>query len=40
MFLDADAQLEKYQVLLSRMETIALGGEHSRNFIHTIALSL
>ncbi|MFI7366426.1 helix-turn-helix domain-containing protein [Streptomyces sp. NPDC050149] len=40
VFLDTDSQLEKYRVLLSRMETIALDREDSRNFIHTIALSL
>ncbi|MEE4489249.1 helix-turn-helix domain-containing protein [Streptomyces sp. BE230] len=40
VFLDTDSQLEKYQVLLRRMETIALGREESRSFIHTIALSL
>ncbi|MFI6862929.1 helix-turn-helix domain-containing protein [Streptomyces sp. NPDC050421] len=40
VFLDSASQLAKYQVLLNRMETIALGREQSRNFIHTIALSL
>ncbi|MEU1438346.1 helix-turn-helix transcriptional regulator [Streptomyces sp. NPDC005786] len=40
VFLDTDPQLEKYRVLLNRMESIALGREESRTFIHTIALSL
>ncbi|MEU2247362.1 helix-turn-helix transcriptional regulator [Streptomyces sp. NPDC019224] len=40
VFLDTEPQLAKYRVLLSRMETIALDREDSRNFIHTIALSL
>ncbi|MET7644420.1 helix-turn-helix transcriptional regulator [Streptomyces sp. NPDC005426] len=40
VFLDSDSQLRKYLVLLGRMETIALDREDSRNFIHTIALSL
>ncbi|MEV7403603.1 helix-turn-helix transcriptional regulator [Streptomyces sp. NPDC091267] len=40
VFLDTEPQLDKYRVLLSRMETIALGREDSRNFIHDIALSL
>lgn len=40
VFLDTGSQLEKYRVLLSRMENIALDREDSRNLIHTIALSL
>ncbi|MEW2179797.1 helix-turn-helix transcriptional regulator [Streptomyces sp. NPDC005406] len=40
VFLDTEPQLVKYRVLLSRMESIALDREDSRNFIHTIALSL
>lgn len=40
VFLDTDSQVEKYRVLLSRMEAIALDPEDSRNFIHTIARSL
>lgn len=40
VFLDTEPQLAKYRVLLSRMETIALGREDSRNFIHNIVLSL
>ncbi|MGW0824840.1 helix-turn-helix domain-containing protein [Streptomyces sp. NPDC002845] len=36
----AEAQLDKYRVLLERMETTALGPEESRDFIRTIVQSL
>ncbi|WP_405698019.1 hypothetical protein [Streptomyces sp. NBC_01185] len=38
--MDAEEQLQKYRVLLSRIEAIALAPEQSREFIHTIARSL
>ncbi|WP_369247587.1 helix-turn-helix domain-containing protein [Streptomyces sp. R41] len=38
--IDAEAQLDKYRVLLERMEGIALGPRESREFIHTIAQDL
>ncbi|NED91695.1 helix-turn-helix domain-containing protein [Streptomyces sp. SID11233] len=40
VFLDTETQLDKYRVLLSRMLTLALGPEDSRDFIHNIAHSL
>jgi transcriptional regulator with XRE-family HTH domain len=40
VFLDAEAQLEKYRVLLSRMEATALDHDSSRDFIHTIVRNL
>ncbi|MFF9403231.1 helix-turn-helix domain-containing protein [Streptomyces sp. NPDC014744] len=40
VFLDAEAQLEKYRVLLGRMETTALDRDKSRSFIHNIARDL
>ncbi|MEW2488961.1 helix-turn-helix transcriptional regulator [Streptomyces sp. NPDC048411] len=40
VFLDAEAQLEKYRVLLGRMESTALDRDKSRDFIHNIARSL
>ncbi|TWG04610.1 hypothetical protein FHX80_113079 [Streptomyces brevispora] len=40
VFLDSAAQLEKYRVLLGRMESTALGETESRAFIHDIAHSL
>ncbi|MFC9948284.1 helix-turn-helix domain-containing protein [Streptomyces pratensis] len=40
VFLDAEAQLEKYGVLLRRIEAIALTPEKSREFVHTIARNL
>lgn len=40
VFLDAEPQLEKYRVLLGRMEATALGRDKSRNFIHNIARDL
>lgn len=40
VFLDAEAQLQKYRVLLSRIEAIALAPAKSRDFIHTIARNL
>ncbi|MEU6015035.1 helix-turn-helix transcriptional regulator [Streptomyces sp. NPDC047515] len=40
VFLDAEAQLEKYRVLLGRMEATALDPEASRDFIHNIARDL
>ncbi|MFE0120625.1 helix-turn-helix domain-containing protein [[Kitasatospora] papulosa] len=40
VFLDAEEQLQKYRVLLSRIEAIALSPEKSRDFIHTIARNL
>ncbi|MEV7618486.1 helix-turn-helix transcriptional regulator [Streptomyces sp. NPDC089799] len=39
-FLDAEAQLSKYRVLLERMEATALGPEDSRTFITEIAQRL
>ncbi|MCX4788204.1 MULTISPECIES: helix-turn-helix domain-containing protein [unclassified Streptomyces] len=40
VFLDAEAQLEKYRVLLGRMEATALDRDGSRDFIHNIARDL
>ncbi|MFI6124843.1 helix-turn-helix domain-containing protein [Streptomyces sp. NPDC051064] len=40
VFLDAEAQLQKYRVLLGRIEAIALAPAKSRDFIHTIARNL
>ncbi|MFF1835325.1 helix-turn-helix domain-containing protein [Streptomyces sp. NPDC058231] len=40
VFLDAAAQLEKYRVLLGRMESTALSRDKSRDFIHNVARSL
>ncbi|MFJ1550306.1 helix-turn-helix domain-containing protein [Streptomyces sp. NPDC088246] len=40
VFLDTEAQLEKYRVLLGRMEATALDCDKSRNFIHNIARDL
>ncbi|MDI3419533.1 helix-turn-helix domain-containing protein [Streptomyces luteolus] len=39
-FVDAEAQLGKYRVLLDRMETSALKPDESRDFIHQIARDL
>lgn len=36
VFLDAEAQLRMYRVLLDRMESLALTPEHSREFIHKL----
>ncbi|MCX4989989.1 MULTISPECIES: helix-turn-helix transcriptional regulator [unclassified Streptomyces] len=38
--LDAEAQLDKYRVLLERMTGLALGPHESREFIHAIAQDL
>ncbi|OIK05561.1 helix-turn-helix domain-containing protein [Streptomyces monashensis] len=40
VFLDAEAQLAKYRVLLDRMEAAALAPEESRSFIHTMLKDL
>ncbi|MFE4691590.1 helix-turn-helix domain-containing protein [Streptomyces sp. NPDC056749] len=40
VFLDEETQLQKYRVLLSRIEAIALSPEKSRDFIHTVARNL
>lgn len=40
VFLDTEAQLQKYRVLLSRIEAIALAPAKSRDFVHTIARNL
>ncbi|MFF2330172.1 MULTISPECIES: helix-turn-helix domain-containing protein [unclassified Streptomyces] len=40
VFLDAEAQLEKYRALLGRMEATALDRDASRDFIHTIVRDL
>ncbi|MFD0295881.1 helix-turn-helix domain-containing protein [Streptomyces sp. NPDC127118] len=40
VFLDAEDQLEKYRVLLGRMETTALDHDGSRDFIHNILRDL
>ncbi|MFI1796946.1 helix-turn-helix domain-containing protein [Streptomyces sp. NPDC020379] len=40
VLLDAEAQLNKYRVLLDRMEAIALKESESRDFIHNIAQQL
>jgi transcriptional regulator with XRE-family HTH domain len=40
VFLDAEAQLSKYRVLLERMEAKALPPEKSRDLIHSIAQDL
>ncbi|MEU0135032.1 hypothetical protein ABZ172_13560 [Streptomyces sp. NPDC006296] len=37
---DAEAQLQKYRTLLSRIEDIALAPERSRDFVHTIGRNL
>ncbi|NSL43425.1 helix-turn-helix transcriptional regulator [Streptomyces sp. 8P21H-1] len=39
-FVDAEAQLNTYRVLLDRMESVALSPERSRDFIHAIAQDL
>ncbi|MER5183668.1 helix-turn-helix transcriptional regulator [Streptomyces sp. NPDC002896] len=40
VFLDAEAQLDKYRVLLDRMETTALSPKESRDFIHKVVQDL
>jgi transcriptional regulator with XRE-family HTH domain len=40
VFLDAEAQLDKYRVLLDRMEATALSPEESRDFIHKVIQDL
>ena len=40
VFLDAEAQLNKYRVLLERMEAKTLSPEKSRDVIHSIAKDL
>lgn len=40
VFLDAEAQLDKYRVLLDRMEATALPPVRSRDFIHSIVNDL
>ncbi|TLS40670.1 helix-turn-helix domain-containing protein [Streptomyces montanus] len=40
VFLDAEAQLSKYRLLLERMEAKALAPKESREFIHSIAQDL
>nr|WP_202457379.1 MULTISPECIES: helix-turn-helix transcriptional regulator [unclassified Streptomyces] len=40
VFLDAEAQLDKYRVLLDRMEATALSPTKSREFIHNIVQDL
>ncbi|MER5361540.1 helix-turn-helix transcriptional regulator [Streptomyces sp. NPDC002785] len=40
VFLDAEAQLEKYRVLLGRMEATALDRDKSRDFIRNVARDL
>ncbi|WP_409236784.1 helix-turn-helix domain-containing protein [Streptomyces sp. PA5.6] len=40
VFLDAEAQLDKYRVLLDRMEATALSPTKSRDFIHHIVQDL
>ncbi|MEV6746388.1 MULTISPECIES: helix-turn-helix transcriptional regulator [unclassified Streptomyces] len=40
VFLDAEAELEKYRVLLGRMEATALDHDSSRNFIHNVIRDL
>ncbi|MFI0242725.1 helix-turn-helix domain-containing protein [Streptomyces sp. NPDC016845] len=40
VFLDGEAQLHKYRVLLERMETAALSSEKSRHLIHRIIREL
>ncbi|MEV2216346.1 helix-turn-helix transcriptional regulator [Streptomyces sp. NPDC050997] len=40
VFLDAEAQLDKYRVLLERMEAAALSPKQSHQFIHTILKGL
>ncbi|MEU4503979.1 helix-turn-helix transcriptional regulator [Streptomyces sp. NPDC024089] len=40
VFLDAEAQLDKYRVLLGRMEATALDRDGSRDFIHNIVRDL
>ncbi|MGW2178177.1 helix-turn-helix domain-containing protein [Streptomyces sp. NPDC001732] len=40
VFLDTEAQLEKYRVLLGRMEATALDRDDSRDFIHNIVRDL
>ncbi|MFF1699505.1 helix-turn-helix domain-containing protein [Streptomyces sp. NPDC058257] len=40
VFLDAEAQLNKYRVLLDRMEATALPAAQSRDFVHSIIRDL
>ncbi|MGW3565874.1 DUF5753 domain-containing protein [Streptomyces sp. NPDC000941] len=40
VFIDAEAQLQKYRALLDRLEEVALKQEESRSFIHNIMQSL
>ncbi|WP_089101692.1 helix-turn-helix domain-containing protein [Streptomyces hyaluromycini] len=40
VFLDAEAQLDKYRVTLDRLEAVALSPEESQNFIHDILKDL
>jgi hypothetical protein len=40
VFLDSEAQLDKYRVLLDRMEACALSPSESRDFIHKVAQDL
>ncbi|MFD9332009.1 helix-turn-helix domain-containing protein [Streptomyces sp. NPDC060065] len=40
VFLDAEAQLNKYRVLLDRMEAAALTPEESQDFIHNVTKDL
>ncbi|MET7847621.1 helix-turn-helix transcriptional regulator [Streptomyces avermitilis] len=40
VFLDSEAQLDKYRVLLDRMEATALSPTQSRDFIHKVAQDL
>ncbi|MFD8722809.1 helix-turn-helix domain-containing protein [Streptomyces sp. NPDC059629] len=40
VFLDAEAQLEMYRILLDRVESLALGPEESRDIIHHLLQEL
>jgi transcriptional regulator with XRE-family HTH domain len=40
VFLDSEAQLDKYRVLLGRMEAVALSAVESRDFIHKLVQDL
>ncbi|KPI13644.1 helix-turn-helix domain protein [Actinobacteria bacterium OK074] len=40
VFLDAEAQLDKYRLLLQRMDTMALTADESQNFIHNVIKDL
>jgi hypothetical protein len=40
VLLDAEAQLQKYRMVLDRLEAVALGPTESRDFIHNLVRDL